>query len=105
MGRAGVTASGARPGRVWCIVEAEDGAVFRSDDYGDHWERLSEQEDLRGRAWYYSRVIADPVDAETVWALNVDCWRSPDAGKVFSPFPVQHGDCHDLGSTLPTRGA
>jgi len=96
MGRAGVTASGARPGRVWCIVEAEDGAVFRSDDYGDHWERLSEQEDLRRRAWYYSRVIADPVDAETVWALNVECWRSPDAGKVFSPFPVQHGDCHDL---------
>jgi len=96
MGRAGVTASRARPGRVWCIVEAEDGAVFRSDDYGDHWERLSEQEDLRRRAWYYSRVIADPVDAETVWALNVECWRSPDAGKVFSPFPVQHGDCHDL---------
>ena len=96
MGRAGVTASGARPGRVWCIVEAEDGAVFRSDDYGDHWERLSEQEDLRQRAWYYSRVIADPVDAETVWALNVQCWRSSDAGKVFSAFPVQHGDCHDL---------
>jgi photosystem II stability/assembly factor-like uncharacterized protein len=96
MGRAGVAASGAQPGRVWCIVEAEDGAVFRSDDYGDHWERLSEQEDLRRRAWYYSRVIADPADAETVWALNVQCWRSPDAGKVFSAFPVQHGDCHDL---------
>jgi photosystem II stability/assembly factor-like uncharacterized protein len=96
MGRAGVTASGASPGRVWCIVEAEDGAVFRSDDYGDHWERLSDQKDLRNRAWYYSRVIADPVDAETVWALNVQCWRSSDAGKVFSAFPVQHGDCHDL---------
>jgi photosystem II stability/assembly factor-like uncharacterized protein len=96
MGRAGVTASGARPGRLWCIIEAEDGAVFRSDDYGDHWERLSEQAELRQRAWYYSRVIADPVDAETVWALSVQCWRSPDAGKVFSAFPVQHGDCHDL---------
>jgi photosystem II stability/assembly factor-like uncharacterized protein len=96
LGRIGVTASGARPGRVWCIVEAEDGAVFRSDDYGEHWERLSDQEDLRQRAWYYSRVIADPVDAETVWALNVQCWRSSDAGKAFSTFPVQHGDCHDL---------
>jgi photosystem II stability/assembly factor-like uncharacterized protein len=96
LGRAGVAASGARPGRVWCIVEAEDGAVFRSDDYGDHWERLSEQIDLRRRAWYYSRVIADAADAETVWALNVQCWRSSDAGKVFSTVPVQHGDCHDL---------
>ncbi|HXS66586.1 MAG TPA: hypothetical protein VN767_27335 [Streptosporangiaceae bacterium] len=96
MGRAGVAACSAQPGRVWAIVEAQDGAVFRSDDYGDHWERLSEQEDLLHRAWYYSRVIADPVDAETVWALNVQCWRSSDAGKAFSVFPVQHGDCHDL---------
>ncbi len=96
MGRAGVAACAAQPGRVWCVIEAEDGAVFRSDDYGDHWERLSGQEDLRRRAWYYSRVIADPLDAETVWALNVDCWRSSDGGKVFSVFPVQHGDCHDL---------
>jgi photosystem II stability/assembly factor-like uncharacterized protein len=96
MGRAGVTASGAQPGRVWCVIEAEDGAVFRSDDYGEHWQRLSEQTELRQRAWYYSRVIADPADADTVWALNVDCFRSPDGGKAFSQFPVQHGDCHDL---------
>ena len=96
MGRAGITCSGAQHGRVWCIVEAEDGGVLRSDDYGEHWVRVSEQKDLRNRAWYYSRVFADPVDAETVWALNVQCWRSPDAGKVFSAFPVPHGDCHDL---------
>ncbi|MHB1431099.1 MAG: hypothetical protein ACYCVZ_03145 [Streptosporangiaceae bacterium] len=96
IGRIGVTASAARLGRVWCVVEAEDGAVLRSDDYGEHWERLSEQIELRQRAWYYSRVIADPADAETVWALNVQCWRSADAGKAFSVFPVQHGDCHDL---------
>ena len=29
-----------RPGRVWALVEAEDGALFRSDDYGETWERL-----------------------------------------------------------------
>src|SRR5690348_15838280 len=96
MGRAGVTAYEAGPGRVWRIAEAWDRAVFRSDDYGEHWERLSEQEDMRLPAWYYSRVIADPADAETVCAMNVECWRSTDVGKVFSPFPFQHGDCHDL---------
>ena len=40
-GRIGVTASPAQPGRVWALVEAEDGAMFRSDDYGETWERLS----------------------------------------------------------------
>jgi photosystem II stability/assembly factor-like uncharacterized protein len=96
LGRVGVTASGARAGRLWAIVEAEDGAVFRSDDYGDHWERLSEQRELRSRAWYYSHVMADPTDAETVWALNVEAWRSSDGGATFSSVAVQHGDCHDL---------
>ncbi|MFZ0214900.1 MAG: glycosyl hydrolase [Candidatus Dormiibacterota bacterium] len=96
LGRIGVAPSGARPGRVWSIVEADDGAVFRSDDYGEHWQRLSEQEDLRHRAWYYSHIFADPSDAETVWVLNLDCWRSSDGGKTFSGVPVQHGDCHDL---------
>ncbi|MDR3082836.1 MAG: hypothetical protein LBV60_18265 [Streptomyces sp.] len=96
LGRIGVAPSGAKPGRVWAIVEAEDGAVFRSDDYGEHWQRLSEQEDLRYRAWYYCHIFADPSDAETVWVLNMNNWRSTDGGKTFTAFPVQHGDCHDL---------
>jgi hypothetical protein len=96
MGRIGVTASGARAGRLWAIVEAEDGAIFRSDDYGEHWQRLSENRDLRARAWYYSHVFADPADAETVWALNLEAWRSSDGGATFSAVAVQHGDCHDL---------
>ncbi len=96
LGRIGVAPSGARPGRVWAVVEAEDGAVFRSDDYGEHWQRLSEKEDLRHRAFYYSHIFADPTHAETVWVLNMECWRSTDGGKTFSSVPVQHGDCHDL---------
>ncbi len=95
MGRAGVTASGARPGRVWY----RRGRGRRCPPLRRLREALGaspEQADLRQRAWYYSRVIADPVDQETVWALNQECWRSSDAGKVFSVFPVQHGDCHDL---------
>ncbi len=96
LGRIGVAPSGAKPGRVWAIVEAEDGAVFRSDDYGEHWQRLSEKEELRGRAFYYNHIFADPADAETVWVLNMNNWRSTDGGKTFSAVPVQHGDCHDL---------
>lgn len=96
LGRIGVAASPARHGRLWAIVEAEDGAVFRSDDGGEHWERLSEQPELRHRAWYYQHVFADPVDPETVWALDMDVWRSADGGQVFASVPVPHGDAHDL---------
>jgi photosystem II stability/assembly factor-like uncharacterized protein len=96
LGRIGVAASPAQPGRVWALVEAEDGAFFRSDDYGNTWERLSQDADLRRRPWYYMHVIADPSDANTVWIMNLNCWRSIDAGKTFESIPTPHGDNHAL---------
>lgn len=96
LGKIGVAASPARADRVWAIVEAKDGAVFRSDDGGRTWERGSEDRELRQRAWYYHHIYADPVDPETVWVLNVDTWRSSDAGKSFGQVSIPHGDHHDL---------
>lgn len=96
LGKIGVCVSGAQPDRIYAIVEAEDGAVFRSDDGGESWDRLSDRHELRERAWYYQHIIADPRDADTVWALNIETWRSIDGGQTFSEFPTPHGDNHDL---------
>jgi photosystem II stability/assembly factor-like uncharacterized protein len=95
-GKIMVAASGARPGRVWAMVEAEKGGVLRSDDWGETWELLSEDRNLRQRAWYYSHIYADPRDPETVWVLNVETWRSVDGGKTFARVQAPHGDNHDL---------
>jgi photosystem II stability/assembly factor-like uncharacterized protein len=96
LGRIGLTGSAAVPGRVWATVEARDGAIFRSDDLGDHWLRLSEQDELRLRPFYYQHVFADPVDGDTVWALNINVWRSTNGGSSFTKVSVPHGDAHDL---------
>ncbi|HUZ03350.1 MAG TPA: hypothetical protein VMU89_23650, partial [Thermomicrobiaceae bacterium] len=56
LGKVGVAVSPAREGRVWAVIEAEDGAVFRSDNYGTTWVRLSEQSLLRTRPWYYMHI-------------------------------------------------
>ena len=96
IGKIGVSASGAKAGRVYAIVEAEDGAVFRSDDYGATWTRGSEDRNLRQRAWYYHHIYADPNDPDTVYVMNVSMWRSVDGGKSFEPVAVQHGDTHAL---------
>src|SRR5919206_195979 len=37
-GRIGIAVSPARSGRVYAVVEAVDGAVFRSDDGGESWQ-------------------------------------------------------------------
>ncbi|MEI2619036.1 MAG: hypothetical protein V9F06_15605 [Thermomicrobiales bacterium] len=34
LGKIGIAVAPAKPGRVWALVESEDGALFRSDDGG-----------------------------------------------------------------------
>ncbi len=96
LGRMGIVASPAKSGRVWAIIEAKEGAVVRSDDYGETWERMNESGEVRQRPWYYMHVFADPVDSETVWVLNLNAWKSSDAGKTFTQVSGTHGDYHDL---------
>ena len=96
LGKIGVAVSPVQAGRVWACIEAEDGAVFRSDDYGENWIRLSEQSLLRTRPWYYMHVTADTQDPDTVYIQNYGMWKSIDAGASFEVMPTPHGDEHAL---------
>ncbi|MEP3207695.1 MAG: glycosyl hydrolase [Maribacter sp.] len=97
IGKIGVTVSPADANRVWAIVEANEGGVFRSDDGGKTWERTNDERKLRQRAFYYSRIYADPLDRETVYCLNTGFYKSTDGGKTFdTTIKVPHGDNHDL---------
>ena len=95
-GRIGVAVSPARSGRVWATIEADDSAVYRSDDAGATWELVSDNNDIQGRPWYYQHVFADPQDPETVWILNYQAWKSIDGGRTFTQVTTPHGDNHDL---------
>jgi photosystem II stability/assembly factor-like uncharacterized protein len=96
LGIIGVSVSRSNAQNVYAIVEAEEGGVFRSADGGDTWEKTSDSRDLRQRAWYYSRIYADPRDEDTVYVVNVRFHKSKDGGKTFSAIPTPHGDNHDL---------
>lgn len=96
IGKIGIAVSPARADRVWATIEAEDGAIFRSDEGGEKWERLSEDRDLRKRPWYYQHLCADPQDPETVWVLNEACHKSIDGGRTFFHVAAPHGDHHAL---------
>jgi photosystem II stability/assembly factor-like uncharacterized protein len=96
IGKIGVALSPAAPHRVFALVEAEEGGMFRSEDAGATWARVYEGRNLRQRAFYYTRIYADPTDPDVVYALNTGLYRSRDGGKSFRPISVPHGDNHDL---------
>jgi len=96
LGKIGLSVSGADSTRVYAQIEAEDGGFFSSDDGGATWKKVNENRNMRQRAFYYSRVYADPKEKDTVYALNVQMWKSTDGGKTFKQIRPPHGDNHDL---------
>jgi photosystem II stability/assembly factor-like uncharacterized protein len=97
VGKIGVAVSPVDPNRVWAIVEHDEGGVFRSDDGGETWERTNDERKLRQRAFYYTRIYADPQEVETVYVLNTGFYQSTDGGETFPrSYRVPHGDNHDL---------
>ena len=96
IGNIGIAVSPSNSNKVWAIVEADSGGVFRSTDGGATWTRTNTDRRLRQRAWYYTRIFADPKDEKSIYVLNTGMYRSTDDGKTFRSIQVPHGDNHDL---------
>jgi photosystem II stability/assembly factor-like uncharacterized protein len=98
VGRIGVTISPANPDRLWAVIEAggEKAGVYRTDDAGRTWQRTTAQRELSHRAWYFNHIVADPTDANVVYALNTFLFRSTDGGKTFAVINGAKNDNHDL---------
>ncbi|MFH1764531.1 MAG: glycosyl hydrolase [Gemmatimonadota bacterium] len=97
IGKIGVAVSPVDQNRVYAIVENDEGGVFVSEDGGEIWTRSNDERKLRQRAFYYTRIYADPVDVDRVYVLNTAFYRSDDGGESFGrTISVPHGDNHDL---------
>lgn len=96
-GKIGVAIAPSNSQRVYAMIEANDGGLFRSDNGGESWKRVSDHRSLRQRAWYYSTITVDPNNPDIVWCPQVPMLRSIDGGKTFSAVRgLYHGDNHDL---------
>ncbi|HLB10020.1 MAG TPA: glycosyl hydrolase [Gemmatimonadaceae bacterium] len=104
LGRIGVEVSRAKPSLVWALIEADSGGLYKSDDAGATWRFVSGDHRIRERAWYYTRIMADPVDTNLIYAPNVSLMKSVDGGQHFTKLAEPHGDNHDLW-IAPNDGA
>jgi photosystem II stability/assembly factor-like uncharacterized protein len=98
-GRIGLAVAPSQPSRVYAVVDAEEGGgMYRSDDAGATWTKSSGDARVWSRGWYFGGVTVEPKNADTVYSINVNVYRSDDAGKTFIPVKGAPGgdDYHTL---------
>jgi photosystem II stability/assembly factor-like uncharacterized protein len=96
-GKIGVAVAPSDSRRVYALIEAEKGGLYRSDDGGEKWTLASPHRSIRQRAWYYSTLTVDPVNADVVYFPQVPLLRTIDGGKTIARLPgTHHGDHHDV---------
>jgi photosystem II stability/assembly factor-like uncharacterized protein len=99
-GKMAIAVSRANSNKVYALIESDSnkdlGGLFVSNNAGEHWSRVSDDNRLTQRAWYYTEVFPDPNDENTVYVLSAPNLRSIDGGKTWKVLGGTHGDYHDL---------
>ncbi|HLV80758.1 MAG TPA: hypothetical protein VKT32_10770, partial [Chthonomonadaceae bacterium] len=107
MGRIGLSVCAAKPNTVYAVIEnpaggggslfssnSRYGGVFRSDDAGETWKRMS---GTAPRGFYFGQIRVDPTDANRVYVLGFELSVSEDGGKTFhNSSQGVHSDLHAL---------
>lgn len=97
LGRVAVKVAPSDPRVVYVIAESNEGILFRSDDRGETFRKVSGDVQLVSRGFYYTDLRVDPNNADVVYAIASRLFRSIDGGKTFERMarPV-HIDFHSL---------
>ncbi|HEV7180511.1 MAG TPA: hypothetical protein VGN11_11615, partial [Candidatus Baltobacteraceae bacterium] len=97
MGRVALANSKADPQRVYALIQTRHGLLWRSDDGGTTWERVTSDPLMDERPFYFSKIFADPTNADRVFAESVHMTLSKDGGRHFSiAGRGTHGDHHAM---------
>jgi len=97
IGRIGVKVAPSSPNVVYAITESKEGTLYRSDDAGDTWRRVSNQASIVSRGFYYTDVRVDPTNADRVYAIASTLFVSIDGGRTFRSITGRtHIDYHSL---------
>jgi photosystem II stability/assembly factor-like uncharacterized protein len=85
LGRIGFGIAPTDPDRIYALVDSLSlGGLYRSDDAGEHWERISSDFRLWGRGSDFACVRVDPSNADTLYIANISTYRSSDGGRNFT---------------------
>ncbi|GAA4970488.1 WD40/YVTN/BNR-like repeat-containing protein [Algibacter aquimarinus] len=99
-GKMGISVCRSNPNKLFAIIESDSnkdlGGLFVSSNAGKNWSRISDDNRLTQRAWYYTEVFTDPNNENVVYVLSAPALKSIDGGKTWKVLSGTHGDFHDL---------
>jgi photosystem II stability/assembly factor-like uncharacterized protein len=85
LGRIGFSIAPSDPLRMYATVDAPDlGGVYRSDDAGEHWKRVNDEDRIWGRGSDFGEVKVDPKNKNIIYIANTSTYRSTDGGSTFT---------------------
>jgi photosystem II stability/assembly factor-like uncharacterized protein len=100
LGRIGFCIAPSNHNRLYATVNANDrnGGLYRSDDAGESWRKMSGDSRLWERGNDFAEVKVDPKNEDIVYDANVVVWKSTDGGKTWKGFKGAPGgdDYHRL---------
>ncbi|MFN8582991.1 MAG: hypothetical protein U0163_18705 [Gemmatimonadaceae bacterium] len=84
LGRIGIAVSPSMPRRLYLSIDQiTTNAVYRSDDAGASWQRMTDDPRINTRASDFAEVRVDPTNADIVYTASVASWKSTDGGRTF----------------------
>ena len=96
-GRIGLAIAPSDPKRVFALIEAKGGILWRTDDDGASWKMMSDDTLVDQRPFYFSHIAVDPHDANHVYAVSEMLAESKDGGKKFAEIASDvHVDYHAI---------
>ena len=88
VGRIGLTVAPSLSSRLFATIETrksgEAGFLFRSDDAGESWYRVSEDPYIVGRPSDFAEVKVHPRNPDVVFTASRVIWKSTDGGRTFA---------------------
>ncbi|MFM8911419.1 MAG: WD40/YVTN/BNR-like repeat-containing protein, partial [Flammeovirgaceae bacterium] len=87
LGRIGFGIAPSQSKIIFATVDArEGGGIYRSEDGGGNWMRVSTDKRLWGRGGDFAEIRVHPKNPEVVFVANTAAYRSLDGGKSWMSF-------------------
>lgn len=100
MGKMSISVSRSNPDKVYALIESDSYSdkrgLYVSNNAGQSWSQVTNDNRLIQRAWYYIELYVDPKNENTIYVLSAPCLRSNDGGRTWEIIGGTHGDFHDL---------